>query len=54
MIIAIQDTLQTVLAIIFFFAFQHFHDHISVEHDEKPSHTIFDMNWFTAARDMAA
>ena len=21
------------------FAFQHFHDHISVEHDEKPPHT---------------
>ena len=27
----------------------HFYDHISVEHDEKPSHTRlsrFDMNWF--------
>ena len=22
-----------------FFAFQHFHDNISVEHNEKPSHT---------------
>ena len=40
---------------IFFFAFQHFHDNISVlEHDEKPSHTKFDMNWFMVARDMAA
>ena len=38
---------------IFFFAFQHFHDNISVEHDEKPSHTKFDMNWFMVARDMA-
>ena len=28
------------------FAFQHFHDNISVEHDEKPSHNKFDMNWF--------
>ena len=37
-----------------FFAFQHFHDNISVEHDEKPSHTKFDMNWFMVARDMAA
>ena len=31
----------------FFFFFlhftQHFHNHISVEHDEKPSHTKFDM-----------
>ena len=39
---------------IFFFAFQHFHYHISVEHDEKPSHTKFDTNWFMVARDMAA
>ena len=38
----------------FFFAFQHFHDNISVEHDEKPSHTKFDMNWFMVTRDMAA
>ena len=38
----------------FLFSFQHFHDHISVEHDEKPSHTKFDMNWFMVARDMAA
>ena len=37
----------------FFFAFQHFHDHILVERDEKPSHTKFDMNWFMVARDMA-
>ena len=37
-----------------FFAFQHLHNHISVEHDEKPSHTKFDMNWFMVARDMAA
>ena len=36
------------------FAFQHFHDHISVEHDEKLSHTIFDMNWFMVAQDRAA
>ena len=28
------------------FEFQHFHDHTSVEHDEKLSHTKFDMNWF--------
>ena len=28
------------------FAFQYFHGHISVEHDEKPSHTKFYMNWF--------
>ena len=39
---------------IFIFAFQHFHDNISVEHDEKPSHTKFDMNWFMVAWDMAA
>ena len=38
----------------FFFVFQHFHDHISAEHDEKPSHTKFDMNWFMVARDMTA
>ena len=38
----------------FFFAFQHFHDHISVDHDEKPSHTKFDMNWFMVAWDMVA
>ena len=37
-----------------FFAFRHFHDHMSAEHDEKPSHTKFDMNWFMVARDMAA
>ena len=38
-----------------FFAFQHFNDNISVlEHDEKPSHTKFDMNWFMVAQDMAA
>ena len=37
---------------LFVFAFQHFHDHISVEHDEKPSHTKFDMNWLMVARDM--
>ena len=28
----------------FFFAFQHFHYHISVEHGEKSSHTKFDMD----------
>ena len=28
-----------VIKLSFFFAFQHFHDNISVEHDEKPSHT---------------
>ena len=37
-----------------FLAFQQFHDHISVEHDEKHSHTKFDMNCFMVARDMAA
>ena len=37
-----------------FFSFQHFHDNISEEHDEKPSHTKFDMNWFMGARDMDA
>ena len=37
-----------------FFAFQHFHDRISVEHDEKPSYTKFDMNWFMVAQDMAS
>ena len=26
----------------------------SVEHDEKPSHTKFDMNWFMGVQDMAA
>ena len=26
-----------------FFTFQYFHNHISGEHDEKPSHTNFDM-----------
>ena len=36
------------------FAFQHFHDHITVEHDEKCSHTKFYMNWFMVAWDMAA
>ena len=30
----------------FLFCIQHFHDNISVEHDEKPSHTKIDMNWF--------
>ena len=35
------------------FAFQHFHDHISVEHDGKPPHTKFDMNRFRVAQDMA-
>ena len=44
----------SVTSFIFFFAFQHFHDNILVEHDEKPSHTKFDMNWFTVALDMAA
>ena len=39
---------------IFVFAFQHFHDHISVKHDEKPSHTKFYMNQFMGARDMTA
>ena len=39
---------------IIFFAFQHFHDYISVEHDEKPSHTKFNMNWLIVAPDMAA
>ena len=42
---------------IFFFVFQHFHDfflQISVEHDEKPPHTKFDMNRFMVAQDMAA
>ena len=28
--------------------------HISVEHDEKPPHTKFDMNRFMVAQDMAA
>ena len=37
----------------FFLAFQHFHDHISVEHDEQPPHTKFDMNRFMVAQDMA-
>ena len=37
-----------------FFAFQHFHVHISVEHDEKPSHTKFDVNWFMVAQDLVA
>ena len=36
------------------FCFLHFHDHISVEHDEKPSLTKFDMNWFIVVQDMAA
>ena len=39
---------------IFFFTFQHFHDHISVDCDEKPSHTIFDINWFMVAGDTVA
>ena len=37
--------------------FQHFHDfffHISVEHDEKPSHTKFGGNRFMVAQDMVA
>ena len=34
---------------MFRFAFQHFHDHISVEHDEKPPQTKFDTNRFAAA-----
>ena len=28
--------------------------HISVEHDEKPPHTKFDMNRFMVAKDIAA
>ena len=38
----------------FLFVFQHFHDYILVVHDEEPSHTKFDMNWFMVARDMVA
>ena len=34
----------------FLFGFQHFYDHISVEHDEKSSK--FDMNWFMVTQDM--
>ena len=26
---------------------------LHLEHDENPSHTKFDMNWFIVARDMA-
>ena len=37
-----------------FFPFQYFHHHFSLEHDEKPSHTKFDMNWLMGARDMTA
>ena len=32
-----------------FFVFQDFHYHISIEHDEKPSHTKFYMNRFMVA-----
>ena len=35
-----------------FSAFQLFHDHIAVEHDEKPLHTKFYMNRFMEAWDM--
>ena len=36
------------------FRFAKYHKpHISVEHDEKPSHTKFDMNLFIGAQDMA-
>ena len=37
---------------IFSFAFQHFHDNIFVEHEEKPSHTKFYMHRFVGARDL--
>ena len=38
---------RSVTSFIFVFAFQHFHDYISVKHDVRLSHTKFDMNWFT-------
>ena len=38
---------------IFFSIFMIFFLHISVEHDEKPPHTKFDMNRFMVAQDMA-
>ena len=47
-------------SIFFFYFFLHFSIfmifflHISVEHDEKPPHTKFDMNRFMVAQDMAA
>ena len=43
----------TLLNCHFFFAFQPFHDHISIEHDEQPSHTKYYINRFMGARDMA-
>ena len=38
----------------YFGSFQHFHDHISVKHDGKHSHTKFDRNWFMVAWIMGA
>ena len=35
--------------VIILFSFQHFHGHILVEHDERPSHAKFHMNWFMVA-----
>ena len=40
--------------LFFFFAFQHFKYHISVEHDEKPPQSKFGGNQFMGTRDMAA
>ena len=37
---------RSVMSSIFIFAFQHFHDHILVEHDENLPHTKFYMNPF--------
>ena len=38
-----------VINFFFFFAFKHFHDHFSVEHDEKPSHTKYDITVWNQA-----
>ena len=38
----------------FFFAFQWFGNHVSVEHDEKHPHPKFGGNQFMGTRDMAA
>ena len=38
----------------FFFGMLAFSWPYSVEHDEKSSHTKFDMNWFMVAQDIAA
>ena len=48
------DVIKKNFFFLHFSIFMIFFLHISVEHDEKPPHTKFDMNRFMVAQDMAA